>query len=296
MEIMKTCSCSEDACLTNGRFSVAFLNRDEKTKEMHNHDLLEIYFSVSGGKWFVIDDSIYPMKDNDVFVINQFQTHRPEVLDDNRHQRYVFTIMPQFLISLSSPTTNLLQLFYNSDDISRRISLNSLQKNRMMQLIGKLGNIQGHGADLLENSLLVEVILLLMNISQPTGSNVINSDNKYINDILCYIDNSLDKDLSLDALSTAFYLSKGYFCRLFKEHTGVTVNKYVLAKRIASAKKLLATGFSVQETALRTGFNDYASFIRRFTQDVGISPRRYGIENSIQEYDVVGPLPMATHL
>ncbi|MDL2325026.1 AraC family transcriptional regulator, partial [Ruminococcaceae bacterium OttesenSCG-928-A16] len=281
MEIMRSCSCSEDACATNKRFSVAFLNHDEKAKDMHNHDLLEIYFSISGGKWFVIDDSIYPMHDNDVFIINQFQTHRPEVLDDNRHQRYVFTIMPPFLDSISSPSTNLLQLFYNSEDFSRRISLNNLQAKQMMQMIGKLESVQGHGADLLENSILTEIVLMLLNISQPTGSNVILSDNKYIADILSYIDNSLAKDLSLDALSAEFFLSKGYFCRLFKEHTGTTVNKYVLAKRIAAAKKLLATGHSVQETALRTGFNDYASFIRRFTQDVGISPKRYSRENNM---------------
>ncbi|WRS28895.1 AraC family transcriptional regulator [Oscillospiraceae bacterium MB08-C2-2] len=280
---MGTCACSENACLTNGRFSVALLDYREQVKQMHNHNYLEIYFSVSEGKRFIIDDTIYPMCNNDVFIINQFQTHLPVAAAHKKHLRYVFTIMPDYLESISSPSTNLLHLFYDTKNYPRRIPLKRTQREQLIQLIHKLGTLQGYGMDLMENSLLVEVLFLLIHASRKS-SGVITSGGKYMEDVLHYIDASLERDLSLDTLSAEFYLSKGYFCRVFKEHTGITVNKYILAKRIARAKQLLSVGCSVQETASMVGFNDYASFIRRFKSEVGISPKRYS-----RSYIVVAP-------
>ena len=59
--------------------------------------------------------------------------------------------------------------------------------------------------------------------------------------------------------------------------TGTTINKYVVARRISVAKRLLAQGCSVHEACEQSGFGDYAHFIRAFGQAVGVSPKQYAL-------------------
>lgn len=279
MEIMRTCACSEQACIENKRFSVAYLESDVEVARLHNHEYLEIYLNLSGGKRFMIDGSIHPMENNDVFIINNNQLHYPDVADKHRHKRYIITIMPDCLASLSSYSTNLRKLFYNSNQSSRRIPLTKAQKDFIVGRIKDIENQNGYGADLIENSILIEIILFLIDIANAEDESVQKCDNSYIRGMLTYIRENLDGDLSLDTLAKEFFLSKGYICRLFKEQMDTTVSKYISTKRIANAKVLLSTGASVQDAALQSGFNDYANFIRHFTKEVGVSPKRYGKEN-----------------
>jgi len=242
---------------------------------MHTQNNLEIYYGVSEGKYFIIDDRIYPVQQHDVFVINQFEAHRIESLEDQPHNRYIFSIMPDFLKRISSQSTDLTDIFYNKNEFSPRISLSKSRQSKMAELIDKLEKTQGFGADLIENYILTEIILLIMGASKTTAVDVPAPGNKYISDILNYIDQSLDEDLSLKNIADRFHFSKGYLCRLFKEHTRTTVHEYICTKRISKAKQLLATGHTIQDTIVKTGFNDYANFIRKFKEKVGVSPKKY---------------------
>jgi len=242
---------------------------------MHTQNNLEIYYGISEGKYFIIDGKIYPVRPHDVFVINQFEAHRVESMEGQANNRYIFSIMPDFLKRLSSQSTDLTECFYNKDEFSTRISLSKSRQNKMAELIDKLEKTQGFGADLVENYILTEIILLIIGASKTTAEDMPVPGNKYISDILNYIDQSLDEDLSLKNIADRFHLSKGYLCRLFKEHTRTTVHEYICTKRISKAKQLLATGHTIQDTIVKTGFNDYANFIRKFKEKVGVSPKKY---------------------
>ena len=278
MELKKCCISSELACAESGRFSISYLNKSVTPQPLHTHNNLEIYYGLSNGKYFIIDGIIYPVQKRDVFIINQFETHRVEALEGQPHERYILSIMPDFLKSISSAHTDLTECFYNKSKYSSRIPLSKTGHSRIIELIDKLITAEGYGSDLVENAALTEIILLIMNASESPSSTPSPSDNKYVADILNYIHHSLDEDLSLDNLAAKFHLSKGYLCRLFKEHTNTTIHEYICEKRISEAKLLLTTGHSVQETLSMTGFNDYANFIRRFKEKVGMSPKKYATQ------------------
>jgi AraC-like DNA-binding protein len=70
-------------------------------------------------------------------------------------------------------------------------------------------------------------------------------------------------------------LSVAKLCDLFKNQLSTTANKYLTGKRISHAKKLLSEGKSVTDTAIESGFSDYANFIRTFKKAVGIPPGKY---------------------
>lgn len=71
-------------------------------------------------------------------------------------------------------------------------------------------------------------------------------------------------------------LSHAHLLRLFRQTYGVTIIKYVIAKRISLACELLtATDLSVKSVALSCGFADEQHFMKLFKREMGISALQY---------------------
>jgi AraC-like DNA-binding protein len=93
---------------------------------------------------------------------------------------------------------------------------------------------------------------------------------------LTYIETNFQHEITLDSLCSVAYLSKFYFIRLFKAHTGITPNEYILNYRINHAKFLLnSTAMSISEICFACGFNSENHFIKTFKKITGQTPRNY---------------------
>ena len=97
-----------------------------------------------------------------------------------------------------------------------------------------------------------------------------------ISSIKNYIDDNYLKDISLDNLSNKFFINKFYLTRLFKSTYGITINKYILNKKITKAKELLRfSDLNIEDISIECGINDPNYFSRVFKQIEGISPKKY---------------------
>ena len=67
MFIYDSCISAIQSCLETKTFAVAWMYNDEKTMSIHIHDCYEIYFSISGGKQFLIDNRIYEFEPGNIF-------------------------------------------------------------------------------------------------------------------------------------------------------------------------------------------------------------------------------------
>ncbi|MDR1283964.1 MAG: AraC family transcriptional regulator [Opitutaceae bacterium] len=91
--------------------------------------------------------------------------------------------------------------------------------------------------------------------------------------LLDHIDQHLEEDLSTSVLAGLVGLSENYLSEVFRDHTGLPPQLYVIWKRIARAKELLPTGnYTVGEVAYLTGFSDQAHLDRHFRQLCGAPP------------------------
>lgn len=91
-----------------------------------------------------------------------------------------------------------------------------------------------------------------------------------------YIEATLPAPINLGALARQAGLSPYYFCRVFKEATGVSPYRYVLNKRVALAARLLDENMrSIQEVAYAAGFGDPVQFTKTFKQVHGQTPTSY---------------------
>ena len=281
MKEFSSCKLAIQSCLETKSFAVAHLYNDDKPMDMHIHDCYEIYYSISGGKQFLIDNRFYDIQPGDIFFINQYESHYLSQLDRAVHERFVLEIHPDFLTSLSSKQTDLNLCFhFRSDELSHKLHLTEEEQNRFRYFVHKLAGLSGYGSDLEDRAVFTELMVFLNRIFyQRTESRreeeEVPSYHTQVDEILSFINQNISSPLSIEDLSGHFFLSSSYLCRIFKAATGTTINKYITAKRITVAKSLLSSGYSVTETCERCGFNDYSNFLKAFTKAVGISPKKY---------------------
>ena len=280
MKELNSCKAAMAYSIENHYFSVAHLYKDEKAMEMHIHDCYEVYFSISGGKQFLIDNQVYDIAPGDLFIINQFDSHYLTQIDSELHERIVIMIDPEYMKTISSPETDLDACFRNrSDTFSHKISLTPEQQKRFLYFINKIVTSTGFGHDLLERATFTELFVMINKIVKDRESDSETDRpatyNEQVDSILSYINNNIQYPISIGDLSRQFYISESYICRIFKSATGTTINKYMTARRISIAKSLLAEGIGVSEVCERCGFSDYSNFLKAFTKSVGISPKKY---------------------
>lgn len=286
MLIYDTCQSSIQACLDTRTFAIAHLYKNEKTMDAHIHDCCEIYFSISGGRQFLINDRIYTVNPGDIFFINQFESHYLPQINQQTHERIVLSIHPEYITSKSSTQTDLSCCFLCRDTaFGHKITLCSDEKEQFMYYIHKLSDHYAFGQDLMEQAIFMELLTYLNGIftarrSQEAGlpvkkAAVARTHQKLMDEFFSYVNQHLSEDLSISALADHFYLSGPYLCKIFKDETGTTISRYITARRIAYAKRLLMEGHSVTDTCSLCGFDNYSSFLRSFTKIVGISPKKY---------------------
>ena len=95
-------------------------------------------------------------------------------------------------------------------------------------------------------------------------------------EILKYVNERFAQKLSPKEVSARFGYNETYFCRRFKEITGLTFTGYLLALRMERAQKLLVeTGDEIGVVAWKCGYADGSYFSHCFKKQCGMSPAEF---------------------
>lgn len=93
---------------------------------------------------------------------------------------------------------------------------------------------------------------------------------------ISYIQENLDKDLTLLEISREVGMSMYHFSRQFKQSTGSAPHQYIMNCRIERAKKLLTrTNTTIDQICEQVGFQSQSHFTNVFRKLIGITPRAY---------------------
>ena len=90
------------------------------------------------------------------------------------------------------------------------------------------------------------------------------------------MDKHLFEKISLDSLADDLGYDTYYLTTIFRKDTGCTIKQYILEKKVAHAKIMLAsTLLDVQEISDRLAFTSASYFCTQFKKIVGESPLSY---------------------
>ncbi len=97
-----------------------------------------------------------------------------------------------------------------------------------------------------------------------------------IQEIISYLRNNFDKDITIEAISHKFGISRSHLSREFKKITGFSPKEYLIQIRISQAKLLLrGSSISIDDLSSAIGFHDTAHFIQTFKKVEGITPLKF---------------------
>ncbi len=117
----------------------------------------------------------------------------------------------------------------------------------------------------------VEKIAEINRLEDKSEDDIYTKIKSYINK------NFMDIELNVTSLGFQFNKSSLYLSKIFKEHEGVKLSKYISCKRIEHAKELLKTqpGLKIDDVAKMSGFDSRRTFLNVFKEHVGIAPSQF---------------------
>ena len=79
--------------------------------------------------------------------------------------------------------------------------------------------------------------------------------------------------ITIQDVADHMFLNKYYLCHLFKNNLGITLNEYIIRKKIFKAKSLMEEGQTATAACYAVGFQTYTSFYTNYKRILGCSPR-----------------------
>ncbi len=281
MQEFTSCTQAMLACMDNQAFSIAHLYKEETTLDMHIHGCYELYYSISGGRQFLIDNKLYSIAPGDLFFINQYESHKLTDVETDTHERIILYFHPSFTKKLSTANADLDRCFsLHPAAFRHKVSLDKEAQKKFLYFVDKITSAEGFGSDIIEQATIMELLVMLNILCDNNAAEKVGPAykfNHHVDNILSYINQNITQDITVEQLAGHFFMSPSYLCRVFKNATGTTINKYITARRITMAKSLLGSGVSVNEVFERSGFTDYSNFYKSFRKLVGISPKKYAV-------------------
>lgn len=100
----------------------------------------------------------------------------------------------------------------------------------------------------------------------------------YSNELICnileFIDNNINRKISIEEISSKFYYNRFYIMKLFKKELGITLIMYINSIRVFNSIKYIQnTNDSFTKIALCNGFYSLEYFSETFNTIMGVSPR-----------------------
>lgn len=255
----------------------------EKEYEYHYHDFDKILFFISGSVNYVIEGKTYALKPYDIVLVNRQEIHKPEVDFSVPYERYILYLSPEFLEREGAETCSLRACFEQAAGEKSNVIRISAMKNtrllsRLREMETELQRKEEYGTKLYGKLLLLQFMVELNRACLEDASAYSHSAvyNEKIVAILEYINEHLNKPLSIEDIADAFFLSKYHMMRQFKEETGYTMHRYITEKRVLLARDMIMSGVPATKASLECGFQDYSTFSRAFKNKFKRNPSEIG--------------------
>lgn len=242
---------------------------------MHSHNFLEIIYYASGSNiQYLSGVKRYRLQKGDIVCTPPGVNHRVLRPDTNAEpcRRYLFTCSASFLQNLQRKDVYSL-LSEEKDAFILRTSgtkweslgqlfESCIQENNEQSLYWR--QMLTHYANLL----LIQLIRARNeNLPAPKAEKA-----GLFEELLAYVDDNLEKRVTLANAAQQFFISQRTLTRIFQENLDISFYRYVTLRRLDTARKLMSQELSMEEICAMVGFSDYPTFYRAFKKEFGISP------------------------
>jgi AraC-like DNA-binding protein len=247
----------------------------------HYHDAYEVYYLLEGERDYFIKGRTYHIQKGDLILIDVNELHKTMDAPFSIHERILLNFKKDFLSpelqNLSS--TDLFACFHQNNNLLQLSSEGQdFIKDLLLKMVAENDSARHDSTFYLQVLLCEFLIFLNRQINQKSTANFPfpNPIHQKISEIVDYLNDNYQQNLTLGLISKRFMISKYYLSRMFKEVTGFTLIEYLNSIRTKQAQKMLrTTAFNVTTISETVGFDSITHFGRVFKTITGSSPLQY---------------------
>lgn len=239
---------------------------------MHTHDWIEIYYFISGNCTYMIEGTAYPLKPHDIVFKRPLEAHTLIVNSSDVPYERVGISIPLELFRAIDPDNTLFEAMMSRPlGTGNRFTSADFGHNLCAEMMNRLANSGG-------NMDRTEILSILLFVSSEASrvlrhKRVAGRPSDVSTRLIDYVNEHLFSDISLEAVSNAFFLSQSQINRLFKANTGSSLRQYITVKRLLTARDRIRSGISAAEACFDCGYNDYSAFYRAYIKQFGHPPQ-----------------------
>ncbi len=261
------------------------LSESLESTQFHCHDYYEFYIHLRGGESMGVENRLYPLLPNQVFILPPFSMHGLSCTQTmHNYERGYLNLSPEILRVLGCGQIDLDQFFrsqasggvctyqLNDSDAEKYVFiLREIQSNQQNPSWESDAFIRFRNYALMVH--LLSMLCRTMRRHDPLEGEAFGSG--MIQEILDYINNHYTQPIRIENLARSFGVSVSWLSHEFTRFTHRSVYDYVLYRRVMLARQQMMGSASLNDIAYQCGFNDYSNFLRSFGKVVGMSPSRY---------------------
>jgi len=241
----------------------------------HWHDRIELLRVDSGEMKVTCGSNEFYVKEREIALINSKEVHSAVTYEKGVQYTCVAFDLGPFINNKYYGQTYMKPLLFRQTSFK-----NHIRDESISMIIDKLD--EAYENDVPTASLRIDAgLLMLMTrliegyLNTAPDSSQRNSDVRFT-EVLDFLDTHFTEDLSIADLAQKFGYNKSYFCRKFKDQTGITCIDYISSLRLDYAAIMLrGTPYSISEISEKCGYYDPNYFSRCFKDKYGISPGEY---------------------
>ena len=270
----------------NPRFLYScILERGEEERLYQAHDFVELAVILGGSGNFLLDGETVPVREGDLVLLNPGTYHK-SLLVSTPKQKAIEGYLAFTDVQYQDCPKNSLPLFSGNERIFHMPESMKKEILRLLKSMDQEVRTPRLGQYSMLKAYLIQLLCLIARenmqkdeAKEPLGRFTFRSPNKKyaVRQIEQYLQEHYREKISLEQIASNMYLSSFYISKIFKSETGDSPINYLIGIRMEKAKELLTEhpDASLQEVAVRVGYDDVYHFSKLFKKYYGISPGHY---------------------
>ena len=253
---------------------------DTIDKRYTAHPQYEIFLLLEGDVTMLINSQRYMIKNGALVLLTSRDLHISMYNAPRTYKRITVMFDPHAIRQFNTEHTNLLDCFSIAASRQRNILYLSAEQIQTVQALADQiltnGRSDRFGDDIIVLTSLLSLLIFINRLYRSHLPKIAPLPlTPIIREIVDYVDSHIDEELSVQSLCHHFSYSVAYISAQFSKQMGLPLKQFIITKKIALAKQLLAESLSVTQVYERCGFGDYSNFIRTFKKTVGVSPLQW---------------------
>lgn len=242
---------------------------------LHTHTYWEFFVILKGAVTHHINDKSYRMDQYDACLLKPSCRHSLKKCTDTvQHLNIVIeeSLLKSVACGISDDIFDKLNGFENGINIRLDQAEYEIILHYLSILRSGIATGVSSTKNFPERLLIADILEIIVRKTFLKNSTYPN----WLNAIMLYANNSLNMEVGIEQLVRLSNYSYSHLERLFKQHTGQSLNKYLSDVKMKNACDLLVhTQKSILDISLDLGFSSVSHFIKVFKSNYNTTPAKY---------------------